>query len=201
MSSQCPKAECRYPLRGYSAHLPLELFPPRQKYLITFDLVDRRPFLLLLCKDRCRQHKLTMSAASDDTLRASALGQRRQLTISPTGTIRAATFQYSQYNRPPSDRAPYPAQDLHPDTYPRPDKELLRLQGFRTQATGEELQALAKNARLYPGHQYIRERAEFEPFYFFFHGRLQDKEALRSACFLDHVPTLKAASIRGWKSK
>ncbi|KAI6092645.1 hypothetical protein F4821DRAFT_138319 [Hypoxylon rubiginosum] len=138
-----------------------------------------------------------MSTSSDETIKASTPGYRRLLSTSSTETARESTIQYSQYR----DKAPYPARALHAVLYPPPNRDLLHLQGFRTQATGEELQDLADHARVYPGHQYIRERAEFQPFYFFFHGRLKDEETLRRVCYLDNEPILTAASIEGWKSK
>lgn len=95
--------------------------------------------------------------------------------------------------------------DVEPETDDR-SHEILRLYGFRADATSAELARLASEVSRYPGPYYFtydEPKLTFEPFYFFFYGSLQYKPMLMALCNLadDEEPVMVAASIKGWRSK
>ncbi|KAI1082261.1 hypothetical protein F5B20DRAFT_532748 [Whalleya microplaca] len=81
----------------------------------------------------------------------------------------------------------------------RENRELVRLQGFRTNVTGATLANLAKIAKEAPETLQNQPVVAFEPFYFFFYGSLQDPNTLRLVCKLRSTPILAPASIKDWR--
>ncbi|KAI1397937.1 hypothetical protein F4819DRAFT_470365 [Hypoxylon fuscum] len=82
------------------------------------------------------------------------------------------------------------------------NRDILRIQGFHTQATGATLAALAAKDEEWPAHKEVCHQATFEPFYFFFYGSLQDPSVLKSVCGLKNpFIRLKPASIKDWRGK
>ncbi|KAI1393786.1 uncharacterized protein F4822DRAFT_385848 [Hypoxylon trugodes] len=82
------------------------------------------------------------------------------------------------------------------------NREILRIHGLRSEASGDILAQLADWAGVYPPREvaYTHPSVTFEPFYFFFYGSLQVPSILKRVCRLDEEPELKPASIKGWKS-
>ncbi|OTA66543.1 hypothetical protein K449DRAFT_402613 [Hypoxylon sp. EC38] len=82
------------------------------------------------------------------------------------------------------------------------NREVLRLHGFRSSATGSDLAKLAARAgKWLASIPDANSLTTFEPFYFFFYGTLQLPRILKSVCNLgDSEPELKAASIKDWET-
>ncbi|KAI1143967.1 hypothetical protein F5Y05DRAFT_407366 [Hypoxylon sp. FL0543] len=86
----------------------------------------------------------------------------------------------------------------------RRNRETVRLYGFETHATGDDLSrvvaSVLKNQRL-PFYAPGRSDTTFRPFYFFFYGSLQDPRILSSVCGMgSDEPELKAGTIEGWET-
>ncbi|KAI0146042.1 hypothetical protein F4776DRAFT_609137 [Hypoxylon sp. NC0597] len=82
------------------------------------------------------------------------------------------------------------------------NREILRLYGLTSSATGSDLAKLAERAGTWHITSLDDTKATFEPFYFFFYGSLQVPRILRDVCDLGGPePEMKGASIKDWETK